>query len=63
MSSNITTTSCTNHVYIRYNYMNEHVEDGAFKTIFVKLTENDSDILTKNLSADLHEKFSKKIGR
>ena len=42
-------------------YVNEYAEDGILKIIFVKSADNDSDILTKNLSADLHEKHAKMI--
>ena len=35
MASNITTTSPTKHVDIRYNYVNEYVEDEIVKIIFV----------------------------
>ena len=41
--------------------MNEYVKDGVVKIVFFKSTDNDSNILTKNLSADLHEKHSKKM--
>ena len=47
MASNITTTSCTKHVDIRYNYVNEYVEDEITKIIFAKSAENDGNILTK----------------
>ena len=60
MASNITTSSCTMHVDIRYKYVNEYVEDGAGK-IILQSAENDSDILSKNLSAELHKKHSKKM--
>ena len=36
---------------IRYKYLNEEVEDGIVKIVFVKCAENDSNILTKSLSA------------
>ena len=57
MASNITTTWHTKHVDIRYQYVNENVEDGVIMIIFVKFAI----IHTKNLSAELHEKHSKKI--
>ena len=60
VASNITTTSHTKHVDIWYKYVNEYVEDGIVKIIFVKSADNDSDILTKNLSTELHEKHVKK---
>ena len=56
MASNITTTCHTKHMDIRYKYLNEHVEDGVAKIVFVK-----SNTLTKNLSDELHEKHSKKM--
>ena len=56
MASNITTTCHTKHVDIWYKYVNEYVEDEIVKIIFVKSAENDSYILTKNLSAELPEK-------
>ena len=60
MATNITTTSCTKHVHIRHEYMNEYVKDGVVKIIFVKFSENDYNVLTKK-SAELHEKHSRKI--
>ena len=47
MASNITTTSCTKHVDIRYKYINEKVEEGVVKIIFVKA---DINILTNHSS-------------
>ena len=42
--------------------MNENVVDEVVKVVFVSSAENDSYILKKNLSANLHEKNSKIIG-
>ena len=39
MINNITTTSCTKYVDIRYKYMNEYVEVGVVKIIFVESAE------------------------
>ena len=61
MANNIMTTSHTKHVDIQYKYVNEFVEDGIIKIIFVKSAENDSNILTKNLSTELHEKHARKM--
>ena len=61
IASNITTMSCTKHEDIRYKYENDYVEDGAVEIIFVKSAENDSNILIKTLSTELHEKHSKKM--
>ena len=61
LANNITTTSYPKHVDIRYNYVNENVEDVIVKIVFVKSADNNNDILTKNLSADLHAKHLKKM--
>ncbi len=50
MAQNVTTTSQTKHVDIRYKFVNKYVEDGIVKSIFVKSKENDADIFTKNLN-------------
>ena len=41
--------------------MNGYVEDRAVNNIFLKSAGNDSNILTKNLIAELHEKHLKKV--
>ena len=61
MARNFATTCHTKHVNIWYKYVNEYVEDGIVKIVFVKSAENDSNILTKNLSAELHKKHLKKM--
>ena len=61
MARNIMTRFHTKHVDIRYKYVNEYVEDGIVKIIFVKSADNDSNILSKNLSVELYEKHSKKM--
>ena len=61
MSQNITTTNRTKHVDIRTKYVNEYCEDGILKIIFVKSTENDSDIMTKNLGSDLYSTHANKL--
>ena len=52
MSKNITTTSRSKHVDVRTKYINKDVEDGVLKIIFVRSEDNNSDIMTKNLSGD-----------
>ena len=51
VASNITTTYHTKHVDIRYKYVNEYVVEGVVKIVFIKSADNDSGILTKNLSS------------
>ena len=61
MVSNVTTTSGTKHADIRYKYVNKYVEDVMMKIMLVKSEENDNDVLTKNLSGELHAKHVKKM--
>ena len=60
MAKNITTTGCNKHVYIRTKYVNDYVEYGMVKIIFVKTEDNLADCLTKNLGSSLHTKHSDK---
>ena len=61
MANNITTIFCNKHTDIRYKYVDDYVADGFVKIMFVKPTDNNINILTKNLSLEHHEKHSKKI--
>ena len=47
MASNITTTCHTKHVDIKYQYVNDNVEDRVVKIVFIKSADNDSNILIK----------------
>ena len=59
MSNNVTTSSRTKH--IRTKYVRDLVEDGVVSIEFVPMGNNQSDILTKNVTAALQEKHSKKV--
>ena len=48
------------HVDIRYHFVQDYIEDGIVKIVFVKSEENDSDIYTKNLGEELFHKHSGK---
>ena len=61
MSENVSVSQRTKHVDVRYRFVQEFVFDGFIKVIFVKTEDNDSDIFTKNLGGDLHERHSKKM--
>ena len=61
MSNNITTTSRSKHVDVRTKYINEYVEDGILKIIFVRSKDSDLDIMTKNLSGEGYSKHSNKL--
>lgn len=47
MAWNITATSCTKHLEIRF--VKEYIEDEIHKILFVKSVEKNSDILMMNL--------------
>ena len=47
MAINITTTTYTMHVDIRYKYMSEYVQDGVAKIVCDMSADNDSNILAK----------------
>ena len=62
MAHNITTRQHTNHMDIRYKYVNEYDEDRVVKIIFVGSVNNDSNILTKNLGQSFTRSIQKKVG-
>ncbi len=61
MSENVSVSQRTKHVDIHYRFVQEFVLDRFIKVIFVRTENNDSDIFTKNLGGDLHERHSKKM--
>ena len=62
MSNNVTTNHRTRHVDIRTKFVMQYTgPDGMMKIIFVKGTENDSDIFTKNVTGELHDKHIPKM--
>ena len=61
MTNNITTSGLTKHVDIWYKFIKEYVEDGIIKIIIIKSSDNDSDIMIKNLGSDIHSKHAGKM--
>ena len=61
MSKNINTTGRSKHIDVRTKYVNEYVEDGVLKIVYVKSEENDTDIFTKTLGGELHGKHAVKF--
>ena len=61
MSENMAVSQRTKHVDIRYKFVNEFVEDGFLRIVFVRSEENDADMFTKNLKGELHEKHARKM--
>ena len=39
----------------------EYVQDGTIEIIFVRIEDNDSDIMTKNLGSLLHARHAEKL--
>jgi hypothetical protein len=60
LAGNSTSGQRTRHIDIRYHYVRELVEQGIINISFVKTLENDADVYTKNLSADLFNKHTDK---
>ena len=48
MAGNVSPTSCTKHMDIRYKYVNRHVGNRIIEITFVESAMNDSSILTRN---------------
>ena len=58
IANNPTNSDCTKHVDVRYKYVNEFVEDGVIKIIFVRSADNRADIMTKNTGGELQNKHA-----
>jgi hypothetical protein len=56
IAENVSATSRTKHIDIRYHYVREFIDEGFLKVKFVKSSENKSDIFTKNVSSELYNK-------
>ena len=61
MTDNVTTTARTRHVDTRTKYVREFAQDGTLYIKFVASSDNIADIMTKNVSSDLHEKHSREL--
>ena len=56
MAENVTTTGRSKHIDIKTRWITKACEDGFFKLVFVKSEDNRSDIFTKNVSNDIHQR-------
>ena len=61
MSENIQVSQRTKHVDTRLRFVNQFVNDGFLKIIFVRTADNDADLFTTNLPNTLHDKHAGKI--
>jgi hypothetical protein len=55
MAENVSATSQTKHIDRRYHLVRVFVVDGFVKIVFVKITENKSDMFTKNVSGEAYD--------
>jgi hypothetical protein len=56
MTENVSTSSRTKHVHVKYHFVREYVEDdGLIKIIFVRSEHNVSDGFTKNVTGDIYD--------
>ena len=56
MVKNVTATPKSKNIDMRAKFVTQFVDDGFLKILFVKTAENVSDMFTKNMSSDIHEK-------
>ena len=54
-SYNAKNSNKTKHSNIRAHYVQKFVEDGVVKIVFVRLTDNEADVFTKNVSGKIFE--------
>jgi hypothetical protein len=54
-TENVSTSSQTKHVDVKYHFVHEYVEDGFIKIIFVRSEHNVSDRFTKNVTGDIYD--------
>ena len=60
LAENAGTSQRTKHIDIRYHFIRDLIENGTIQINFIKTTDNDADIYTKNVSSEL---FNKHIGK
>ena len=61
MSTNITTSQRTRQVDIQLKFVVQYTENGTLKIVFVRVTEKEADIMTKNVNGELNEKDVPKL--
>ena len=61
LAQNEASSQRTKHIDTKYLFIQEYVEDGIVKIIFVKSKENDSNILTKYVRQVLFHKHINKF--
>ena len=52
LAENQNSSDHTKHVDIRYHFIRQYIKDGTIMVEFVRSSENDSDIFTKNVTSE-----------
>ena len=60
LAENSTTSQRTKHIDVRHHFVRNLIHGGIIKVGFVRTTENDADLFTKNLNGELFDKHSSK---
>ena len=55
MAENVTTSSRTKRIGMRYRFIHEYIDDGFIKAIFVRTRDNYSDWVTKNVNSATYD--------
>lgn len=58
LAENATTSQRTKHIDVRHHFVRNLIKNGIIKVTFVKTSENDADLYTKNLSQELFVKHT-----
>jgi len=61
LAENQSSSDCTKHVDIRYHFIHQYIKEGTVLIEFVRSSENDSDIFTKNVTSETFNKHVKKL--
>jgi hypothetical protein len=61
LANNKTSSQRTKHVDVRYHFIRQYIEEGKIIIEFVRSENNDADLMTKNVSGDIHERHRDKM--
>ena len=61
LAENQNSSDRTKHVDIRYHFIRQYIKDGTIMVEFVRSSENDSDIFTKNVTSETFSRHSEKL--
>jgi len=61
LAENQNSSDRTKHVDIRYHFIRQYIKNGTIMVEFVRSSENDSDIFTKNVTSETFSRHSEKL--